>query len=37
MFFQNVCVLTKTVMKIDSTKLRTNERCVLTQTSTLQL
>ena len=35
--FQNVCVLTKTVIKIDSTKIQTNKRCVLTQTASLQL
>jgi len=37
MLFQNVCVLTKTVIKIDSTKLQKDKRCILTQTASLKL
>ena len=36
-FFKNECVLTKTVIKIDSTKVQINKRCVIMQTASLQM
>ena len=36
-FFKNECVLTKTVIKIDSSKVQMSKRCVIMQTASLQM